>query len=78
MKTVSYHLAAYCPDPRGGNNNFTYDDTVDVAANLKPALVRGEVVNALADHIEAKTGVRVDAQYVVVQLLEKVDPAGQE
>lgn len=73
MTTLTYRFAAYCPDPRGGDNNFTFDDYVDVPARLKPSLVQETIVSAFPDHVLRSTGVRVDPQYVVVQLLELVN-----
>jgi hypothetical protein len=73
MADATYRFAAYVPDPRGGDNNFTYDDLVTVPASLTSASAREVIVNALPDHIFLKTKVRVDPQYIVVQLFELAD-----
>ena len=58
----TYHVKAYAPEPRGGDNFFTCDGTVD----------RDEPLSGESEHVFAETSVRVSPNRFVLQQTELV------
>lgn len=68
----TYHVKAYAPDPRGGDNFFTYDSTVDRDRPLSDESEFDALAQGLSDHVFAETNVRVSAGRFVLQQTELV------
>lgn len=68
MTDSTYRFAAYVPDPRGGDNNFTYDDLVTVRGSPSNQNVLDVILKGFTDHIFSQTKVRVKQQKIVIQL----------
>ncbi|WP_434676681.1 hypothetical protein [Pseudomonas sp. D3-10] len=68
----TYHVKAYAPDPRGGDNFFTYDGTVDRDEPLSGESEFDALAQGLSDHVFAETSVRVSPNRFVLQQTELV------
>ena len=68
----TYHVKAYAPDPRGGDNFFTYDNTVDRDQPLSSESEFDALAQGLSDHVFAETNVRVSPGRFVLQQTELV------
>ena len=68
MTDSTYRFAAYVPDPRSSDNNFTYDDLVTVHGSPSNQNVLDVILEGFTDHIFSQTKVRVKQQKIVVQL----------
>ena len=71
----TYRVRAFAPDPRGGDNCFLYDGTVDRGGPIDSAEQIDILMNGLADHIFAQKGVRCSPQSLVLQKVELVGQA---
>lgn len=71
----TYRVRAFAPDPRGGDNYFLYDGTVDRAGPIDSAEQFDILMNGLADHIFAQTGVHCSPQSLALQKVELVGQA---
>ena len=75
MRKKTYKLTTYVPDPRGRNNNFTYDDLIDIEdGSLNPF---EDILDALATHISEKFNVRVQRKSFIVQYFALHDEAAE-
>lgn len=71
MVTVfTYHVKAFAPDPRGGDNYFTYESTVDRDAALSNGREYDALAKGLSDHVYAAIGVLVGPGSFVIQNVE--------
>lgn len=68
----TYHVKAYAPDPRGGDNFFTYDGTVDRDQPLSEECEYDALAQGLSDHVFAEINVRVSPGRFVLQQTELV------
>ena len=58
--SFTYHVKAIAPDPRGGDNYFTYDGTVDRDAPMDSSEQYDFLLKGLSDHVWKETGVRCE------------------
>ena len=68
----TYHVTAFAPDPRGGDNYFTYDSTVDRDSPLCNETEFDALAQGLSDHVFSETEVRVSPGRFVIQKSELV------
>ncbi|MHC5208776.1 hypothetical protein [Pseudomonas chlororaphis] len=72
----TYYVKAYAPDPRGGDNYFTYDSTVDRDRPLSDETEFDALAQGLSDHVFKETEVRVLPGRFVIQKTELVGTKG--
>ena len=75
MKTekYTYHVRAFVPDPRGGDNYFTYDGTVDRLVRIDSGDQYDILLQGLSDHVYKEIGVRCSPNSFVLQSVQRVD-----
>lgn len=68
----TYHVKAFAPDPRGGDNYFTYNGTVDRSQPIDSGDEYDVLLQGLADHVFIETGVRCSPASFSLQSVEKI------
>lgn len=69
----TYHVRAFVPDPRGGDNYFTYDGTVDRSAPIDSGKEYDVLLQGLSDHVFKQTGVRCSPNSFSLQSVQQVN-----
>ena len=69
----TYHVKAITPDPRGGDNYFTYDGTVDRDSPIDSGEQYDILLQGLSDHVFKETGVRCSPNSFSLQSVQAVN-----
>lgn len=67
-----YHVKAFAPDPRGGDNYFVYDSTVERSAPIDSGEQYEILMQGLSDHVLKETGVRCSPASFSLQLVQEI------
>jgi hypothetical protein len=74
-QSYRYHVKAFAPDPRGGDNYFVYDSTVDRSAPINSGEQYELLMQGLSDHVFKETGVRCPPDSFALQLVQEISRA---
>jgi len=72
-QTYRYHVLAFAPDPRGGDNYFTYKGTVDRSRPIDSGKEYDTLLQGLSDHVHKETGVRCPPNRFALQSIRQIN-----
>lgn len=74
----TYHVRAFAPDPRGGDNYFVYNGEVARSDPIDSGDQYDLLMKGLSDHVLTQTGVRCSPQSFALQSVQRVDVGLQQ